>query len=93
MLKTFALTAALAASAFVVGYQADFVAGKMMEIRAYMQGAMVDPEASFWRCYTINDNDPQRCEAQAQAWAARDGADALFRITTGMVTRDIAKAR
>jgi hypothetical protein len=90
MFKTFALTAALAVSAAFVGYNLDTVVKTAFDVRAYMQGAApVDLKAAFWACYE-HTGDASRCEAEAQAWAARDGVDAVNQIALGITDRMLA---
>lgn len=90
MFKTFALTVVLAVSSAFIGYNLDTVAGTALQIRAYMQGTAIDPKQAFWHCYEANDANAMACQPQAQAWAARDGADALVQIARGMTTRELA---
>jgi hypothetical protein len=84
MLKTFLLTATLAASAFVVGYQGNEIVHAAQKVRAEMKAYWAyDPEQAYFDCvdkmradafagkpYDVND-----CRAHAEAWAARDGKE------------------
>lgn len=88
MLKTFIATVALATSAFVLGFHSDLVgnvAGKMYtqakgELTAAVQQGTLDPERAFRECFALHAPRVNACQPYADAWIARDGADAGWKI-------------
>lgn len=85
MLKTFLLTATLATSAFVAGYQGNQIVAKAQEFRAEMQAYWAyDPEQAYFDCaakmkadaFADKPYDVNSCRVHMQAWTARDGKQA-----------------
>lgn len=97
-MKTFLATAALATSAFFVGFhtpEVSEIAGKTvteirLELSAVSEYWTLNPERAFWACYDANRWNISVCKPYADAWRARDGDGVIVKAMNGIVLHGLA---